>query len=66
MYPVTGELFTESRDYMPTCYHIFGGTCEGDVKREPQWVSAINIEVSDNNTLQDTDKLRYILFGNEQ
>ena len=33
------------------------------VRKTPEWISAINIEVSDNNTLQDTDKLRYILFG---
>ena len=43
----------------------FGGTCNGIVKKIPGWVSAINIEVSDNNTLQDTDKLRYILFDDD-
>ena len=35
------------------------------VEKIPGWISAINIEVSDNNTLQDTDKLRYILFGDD-
>ena len=35
------------------------------MKVVPEFISAINIEVSDNNTLQDTDKVRYILLGED-
>ncbi len=61
-YPVTKEVYDEYGGRV-TCYAVFGGTCEGRVRKTAEWISAINVEVSDNNTLQDTDRLRYILFG---
>jgi MoxR-like ATPase len=64
-YPVTGESFAKHKGrYAGRCSDVFWeGDCEGEVKKTPEWVSAINIEVSDSNTLQDIDKLRCILFG---
>ena len=40
-------------------WHSFNGR----LKATPEYVSAIDIEVSDPATLQDTDRLRYILFA---
>ena len=53
-YPVTKEVYDEYGGRV-TCYAVFGGTCEGHVRKTAEWISAINVEVSDNNTLQDTD-----------
>ena len=65
-YPITGSTFTESSSHFAgKCWVVFDSTCDGMVEKIPGWISAINIEVSDNNTLQDTDKLRYILFGDD-
>lgn len=63
-YPVSMEAYDAYKRYTGrVCWSIFGGTCDGLTTKIPEWISAINVEVSDNNTLQDTDKQRYILFG---
>lgn len=45
------------------CQFYFNTTCNGHLKVTPEFVSAVDIEVSDPNSLQDLDKLRYILFA---
>lgn len=63
-HPVTAqEYHLYAGNVSAMCSFVFGGTCDGIVRTTPEWVSSINVEVSDDNTLQDTDRLKYVLFG---
>ena len=66
-HPETSQYFIDryERFVMAECQYFFGTLCNGRLKATPEYVSAIDIEVSDPATLQDTDRLRYILFADD-
>ena len=64
-YPVTMEGYHNYRmSIRHVCMYAFGGTCEGRVDTNPEYISAINVELIDDTTLQQYDLLKCILFGN--
>ncbi len=64
-YPVTMAGYEEYSDHIASkCSFVFGGTCDGSVKTEPEYIAALNVELIDDTTLQQADMLRCILFGN--
>ena len=66
-HPETSQYFIDhySRFAVTECQYVFGTLCNGRLKATPEYISAIDIEVSDPSTLQDTDRLRYILFQDD-
>ena len=42
--------------------YAFGGTCEGRVDTNPEFISAINVELIDDTTLQQYDLLKCIFL----
>ena len=46
-------------------FYFSNSECNGKVKVEPHWVSALDIEVSDANSLQDIDRLKCVLLGED-
>ena len=64
LYPVRYHEYLERSQYTADeCYIVNGGNCEGRLMISPVYVTVIDIEVSDTTTLQDIDKLKYVLFG---
>ena len=47
------------------CRDYFDTFCDGRLKPIPEYISAVDIEVRDPASLQDLDKLKYILFGDD-
>ena len=48
------------------CSNYFDSvTCDGYVKCIPEYISAVNVELTDPTSLQDLDRLKYILFGDD-
>ena len=66
LYPIRYHEYLERRLYSADeCYIANGGKCEGRLIVSPVYVTVIDIEVSDTTTLQDIDKLKYVLFGRD-
>jgi DNA replicative helicase MCM subunit Mcm2 (Cdc46/Mcm family) len=67
-HPQTRQYFIETMGFGGWCYYRFpegDNECDGHVKAEPKWVNALDIEVSDTNSLQDIDRLKCILLGDD-
>jgi MoxR-like ATPase len=67
-HPQTYLNFHEKVGFGGSCKYRFiddFNSCDGWVKTEPQWVNALDIEVSDTSSLQDIDRLKCVLLADD-
>ena len=66
-HPVAYSDYTSARYFAAGSCRVYFNSffCEGRVKSTPIYVNAVNVELTDINSLQDLDKLRLILFEDD-
>ena len=68
LHPETRHYFMENYGLGDFCEFRFrddNNDCDGIVKIEPQWVNALDIEVSDTSSLQDIDRIKCVLLADD-
>jgi len=67
-HPQIRQYFVETLGYGGRCWSRFpedDNECKGYVDVKPLWVNALDIEASDTNSLQDIDRLKCVLLGDD-
>lgn len=67
-HPKTRQFFFSNFEFAELCMTRFAednNDCNGIIKIEPKWVNALDIEVSDVSSLQDIDRLKCVLLGDD-
>ena len=65
LHPETKNYFLEHFGNGICMYRFKNSECGGVVRVEPRWVNALDTEISDTSSLQDIDRLKCILLGDD-
>ena len=65
LHPETKNYFLEHFGNGICMYRFKNSECDGVVRVEPRWVNALDTEISDTSSLQDIDRLKCILLGDD-